>query len=57
MLSLLNRPALFHSIHWARIAEAFVCSQHASDFPADTNSYNQYMEFIQFISDSELDFH
>lgn len=56
-LSLLNMPALFHSIYWARIAKTFVCSQHTSHFPIDTNSYNQDTGFIKFISDSELDFH
>lgn len=57
ILSPLNMPALFHSIYWATIARAFVCSQHTSNFPIDTNSYNQDTGFIKFISDFELDFH
>lgn len=57
ILFLLNMPALFHFIYGARIAKGFVCSQHTSHFPADTNSYNQDTGFIKFISDSELDFH
>ena len=57
ILSLLNMPALFHSIYGAALAKAFVSSQHTSNFPVDTNSYNQDTGFIKFISDSELDFH
>ena len=57
ILSFLNMPALFHSIYGAALAKAFVSSQHTSNFPVDTNSYNQDTGFIKFISDSELDFH
>lgn len=57
ILSLLNMLALFHSIYWAKTAKAFVCSQHISHFPRDTNSYNKDTGFIKFISDSELGFH
>ena len=57
ILSLLNTPAQFQSIYGTGLAKAFVCSQHSSNFPVDTNSYNQDTGFIKFISDSELDFH